>query len=83
MPDFFNEQKDKSKNPLKPKAPFKWFLMEIIPETTPNVFTSETNFSNHILTVDAYSKIPNIMVCKELLQKKIWTSRICFNLYLE
>ena len=34
-------------------------LMDIIPETTPIVLTSETNFSNYLLIVDAYSKIPN------------------------
>ena len=46
-----------SKNPLKPKSPFKWVFMYIIPETAPNVLTSETNFSDYLLIVDAYSKI--------------------------
>ena len=47
-----------SKNLLKPKAPFKWVFMDIIPATAPKRFTSETTFSNYLLIVDAYSKIP-------------------------
>ena len=42
------------KNPLKPKAPCKWVFMDIIPATSPKLLTSETNFSNYILIVDAY-----------------------------
>ena len=42
-----------SKNPLKPKAPFKWFLMDIISSTAPKRLTSDTTFSNYILIVDA------------------------------
>ena len=44
----------RSKNPLKPKAPFKWVFMDIIPETPPKNLTSETTFSNYLLIVDAY-----------------------------
>ena len=32
--------------------------MDIIPETAPNILTSDTNFSNYVLIVHAYSKIP-------------------------
>ena len=53
-------KKSMSKIPLKPKAPFKWVFMDIIPSTAPKRFTSETTFSNHILIVDAYSKIPKL-----------------------
>ena len=53
-------KKARSKIPLKPKAPFKWFLMDIITSTTPKSLTSDTNFSNYILIVDAYSKIPKL-----------------------
>ena len=35
-------------------------FMDIIPEITPIVFTGETNFSNYILIVDAYSNIPKL-----------------------
>ena len=53
-------KKDKSKNPLKPKAPYKWVLMGIIPSTAPKSLTSGTTFSNYILIVCAYSKIPKL-----------------------
>ena len=51
-------KKARSKIPLKPKAPFKWVFMDIIPSTTPKSLTSDTTFSNYLLIVDAYSKIP-------------------------
>ena len=54
------KKKARFKNPLNPKEPFKWFLMDIIPLTAPNFSTSETNFSNYILIVDACSKIPKL-----------------------
>ena len=53
-------KKARSKLPLKPKAPFKWVFMDIIPSTTPKSLTNETNFSNYSLIVDAYSKIPKL-----------------------
>ena len=40
---------------LKPKAPFKWVFMDIIPSTAPKILRSEKTFSNCILIVDAYS----------------------------
>ena len=52
-------KKARSKIPLKPKAPFKWVFMDIVPSTAPNILTSGTNFSNSLSIVDAYSKIPN------------------------
>ena len=53
-------KKARSKLPLKPKAPFKWFLMDIIPSTAPKSLTNDTNFKNYLLIVDAYSKIPKL-----------------------
>ena len=53
-------KKDRSKNPRKPKAPFKWVFMYAIPSTSPKSLTSDTHFSNYILIVDAYSKIPKL-----------------------
>ena len=47
---------------MKPKAPFKWVFMDIIPETPPKRLTSETTFSNDLLIVDAYSKTPKLYV---------------------
>ena len=41
-----------SKIPLKPKAPFKWVFMDIIPSTASKSLTSDTTFSNCVLIVD-------------------------------
>ena len=60
MSDFFNEKKADSKNPLQPKAPFKWGFMDIIPATASIFLTSENNFSSSLLIVDAYSKSPKL-----------------------
>ena len=51
-------KKAESKNPLKPKSPFKWVLMYIIPSIAPKSLTSDTTFSNYLLIFDAYSRIP-------------------------
>ena len=51
-------KKAKSKLSLKPKAPFKWIFMDIIPSTVPKSLTNDTNFKNYLLIVDSYSKIP-------------------------
>ena len=37
-------KKAMSKMPLKPKAPFKWVFIDIIPSTTPKILTSDTTF---------------------------------------
>ena len=50
----------RSKIPLNPKSPFKWVFMEIIPSTASKILTSDTTFSNYLLIVDAYSKIPKL-----------------------
>ena len=34
--------------------------MDIVPSTAPKSLTSDTTFSNYILIVDAYSKIPKL-----------------------
>ena len=60
MSNFFNEKKARSNIPLKPKAPFKWVFMNIIPSTAPKRLTSDTTFSNYILIVDAYYNIPKL-----------------------
>ena len=53
-------KKARSKFPLKPKAPFKWVFMDIIPSTDPKSLNKDTSFSNYLLIVDAYSKIPKL-----------------------
>ena len=47
-------KKDGSKNPLKPKAPFKCFCFNIIPLTEPKRLISDTTFYNYLFTVDVY-----------------------------
>ena len=46
-------KKARSKLPLKPKAPFKWVFIDVIPSTSPKSFTNDTNFKNYLLIVDA------------------------------
>ena len=53
-------KKARSKIPLKPKAPFKWVFMDVIPSTSPKSLTNDTTFSNYLFIVDAYSKIPKL-----------------------
>ena len=43
---FSMNKKARSKIPLKPKAPFKWVFMDIIPSTSPKILTSDTTFLN-------------------------------------
>ena len=61
----------RSKTPLKPKAPFRWFFMDIIPATSPKRFTSETTLSNYLLIVDAYSKIPKLYGTEIITTEKV------------
>ena len=53
-------KKARPKIPLKPKAPFKWVFMDIIPSTEPKSLTNDTTFSKYLLIVDSYSKIPKL-----------------------
>ena len=45
---------------MKPKAPFKWVFMDVIPSTAPKSLTNDTNFKNYLLIFDAYYKIPKL-----------------------
>ena len=60
MSNFFNEQKGRVLESTKANGPFKCGFMDIIPATAPESLTSETTFSNYLLIVDAYSKIPKL-----------------------
>ena len=64
-------KKARSKNPLNPKTPFKWVFMDIIPAESPKVLTSETTFSNYLLIVDAYSKIPKIYAMEIITPEEV------------
>ena len=46
-------KKARSKIPLKPKSPFKWVFMDILPSTAPEILTNDTTFSNYFLIADA------------------------------
>ena len=61
----------RSENPLKPKAPFKWVLMYIIPSTTTQIFTSDTTFSNYLLISYAYPKIPKLYGTEKNLAEEV------------
>ena len=53
-------KKARSKIPIEPKSPFKWVFMDIIPSKSSKSLRSDTTFSNYILILDAYSKIPKL-----------------------
>ena len=54
MSDIFNEQKGWIQKYITSIGTFQVVFMDIIPETAPKHLTSETNFSNYLLAVDAY-----------------------------
>ena len=64
-------KKARSKIPLKPKAPFKWFLMNIIPSTAPKSLTSDTTFSNYLLIVNTYSTIPKLYSMDNITKEEV------------
>ena len=64
-------KKARSKIPLNPKAPFKWVFMGIVTSTAPKILTSDTTFSNYLLTVDAYSKIPKLYGVEKITKEKV------------
>ena len=60
-------KKARSKNPLKPKANFKWVFVDIIPAASPKHFTSETIFLIIFELLMHTQKYQNFMIWKELL----------------
>ena len=71
MSNFFNEKKARCKIPLNPKAPFKWVFMDILPSTTPKILTSDKTFSNYLLIVDAYPKIPKLYGMEKITTEEV------------
>ena len=61
----------RSKTPLKPKSPFKWVFMDIIPSTAPKKLISDTTFSNYLLIVDAYSKIKKLYGVEKISTEEV------------
>ena len=64
-------KKARSKIPLKPKAPFKWVFMDIFPSTEPKSLTNDTTFSNYLLIVDAYFKIPKLYGMEKITTEEV------------
>ena len=64
-------KKDRSKDPLNSKAPFKWVFMDISPSTPPKSLTSDTIFSNYILIVNAYFKIPKLRGMEKITTEEV------------
>ena len=64
-------KKARSKIPMKPKAPFKLVFMDLIPSTAPKSLTSDTAFSNFLLIVDAYSKIPKLYGMEKITREEV------------
>ena len=61
----------RSKIPLKPKEPFKWVFMDIVPSTAPQSLTSYTHFSKYLSIVDAYSKIPKLYGMEKITTEEV------------
>ena len=64
-------KKARSKTPLKPKAPFRWVSMDIVPSTSPKSLTSDTTFLNYLLIVDAYSKISKLYGMENITTEEV------------
>ena len=64
-------KKARSKITLKPKAPFKWVFMDIIPSIVPKSLTSDKTFSNYLLIVDAYSKISKLYGMEKITTEEV------------
>ena len=64
-------KKVRSQNPLKPKALFKWFFMDIVPALSPKCLRSETTFSYYILIIDASSKITKLYGMERVTTEEI------------
>ena len=65
------KKKARSKIPLKPKAPFKWVFMDIVPSTVPKILTSDTTFSNYILILHAYYKITKLYGIEKMTTESV------------
>ena len=61
----------RSKDPQKTKAPFKWVFMDTVPSTAPKRFRSDTTFSNYLLIVDTYSKIPKLYCMEKITTEEV------------
>ena len=67
-------KKARSKIPLKPKSPFKWVYMDIIPSTAQKSLTSDTTFLIIFKFLMPTPKFQNFMIRGKSQHKKLWTS---------
>ena len=68
---FTINKKVRSNTPLKPKTPFKWVFVDIIPAVSSKSLTKDTNFSHYLLIVDAYSKITKLYGMKNITTEEV------------
>ena len=45
--------------------------MDIVPSKAPKSWTNDTTFSNYLLIVNAYSKIPKLYVMEKITTKEV------------
>ena len=64
-------EKARSKNPLKPKATFKWVFMDVIPAIAPKWLTCETTSSQNLLIAHALSKIPKLYGMDKITKEEV------------
>ena len=62
---------------MKPKTPFKWVFMNIIPAISYKILTKDTTFNNYLLIVDFYSKLPELY-----RMENITTEEVTENIYM-
>ena len=56
---------------MNPNTRFKWVFMDIVPTISFKSLTKGTIFSNYLLFVDAYSKIPNLFRMKNITTEEV------------
>ena len=64
-------QKYRLKTPMKPKTPFKWLFMEIIPAIHSKSLTKDSTFDNYLLIVDNYSKFPKLYGMENITTEEV------------
>ena len=64
-------KKARSKIQMKPNAPFKCIFMHILLSTAPKILTSNTIFSNYLLIVHGYPKIPKFYDMEKIRTREV------------
>ena len=61
----------RSKTPMNPKIPFKYYFMDTIPAISSNFLTEYTTFDNCLLIVDVYSKNPKLYRMEHITSEEV------------